>query len=131
MALDGQIDVRQAAELWDAALGSEWLGPPVWIHGDVAEGNLLVADGRFCAVIDFGQLAVGDPACDLVMAWTLFEGASREAFRAALPLDEPTWDRARGWALWKALIVMSRRPGANPYETQRSQRVLRALGVAG
>ena len=61
--------------------------------------------GALCAVIDFGCLAVGDPACDLVVAWTLLTGESREAFRAALPFDEDTWNRARGWALWKALIT--------------------------
>jgi aminoglycoside phosphotransferase (APT) family kinase protein len=84
-----------------------WQHAPVWVHGDVSQGNLLLRDGRPCAVIDFGSCCVGDPACDSVIAWTLFDGDSRAAFRAALALDEATWARARGWVVWKALIVAS------------------------
>jgi aminoglycoside phosphotransferase (APT) family kinase protein len=75
--------------------------------GDVAVGNLLVADGRLSAVIDFGICGIGDPACDLVIAWTLFTGNSRAAFRAVVGLDPATWARARGSALWKGLISVS------------------------
>ena len=78
----------------------------MWFHGDIAMGNLLVRDGALAAVIDFGTCGVGDPACDLVIAWTLFEGDSRTAFRREVGLDEATWARARGWALWKALITL-------------------------
>jgi aminoglycoside phosphotransferase (APT) family kinase protein len=77
----------------------------VWVHGDVTNSNLLVRDGRLCAVLDFGCSAVGDPACDLAIAWTFFTGDGRRAFRDALALDEGTWARGRGWALWKALIT--------------------------
>jgi aminoglycoside phosphotransferase (APT) family kinase protein len=77
----------------------------VWFHGDIASGNLLVRDGRLSAVIDFGTSGVGDPACDLVIAWTFFSGDSRSAFRDAVQQDTATWARARGWALWKALIT--------------------------
>lgn len=90
-------------EVWDLALASTWQYPPVWVHGDIAVGNLLVNHGRLCAVVDFGQLGIGDPACDLVMAWTLFTGESRDTFRSTLNLDKNTWERGRGWALWKAL----------------------------
>jgi aminoglycoside phosphotransferase (APT) family kinase protein len=83
----------EAAALWEAALAAPWHGPPVWVHGDVAAGNLLVRDGRLSAVIDFGSCGVGDPACDVTIAWTLLSGPSREAFRAALPLDAATWAR--------------------------------------
>ena len=76
----------------------------MWVHGDVANSNLLVQDGRLCAVLDFGCCAVGDPACDLAIAWTFFAGEAREAFRRALDLDEGTWARGRGRALWKSLI---------------------------
>ena len=89
-------------------------GPPVWFHGDVATGNLLVdATGRLSAVIDFGTCGVGDPACDLVIAWTLFDGVSRAAFVEGVGQDEGTWARARGWALWKALITLAA-PDAAP-----------------
>ena len=94
------------------------------MHGDVAAGNLLVRNGVLSAVIDFGSSAVGDPACDLYIAWTFLEGESREAFRAALPLDEATWARGRGWTLWKALITLAALPGTNALAAAESRRVL-------
>jgi aminoglycoside phosphotransferase (APT) family kinase protein len=107
-ALGDDIDGGAVASLWESAVATSWPRPPVWVHGDVATSNLLVDDaGALRAVIDFGCCAVGDPACDLVIAWTFLDGASREAFRAALPLDDDTWRRGRGWALWKALITMA------------------------
>jgi aminoglycoside phosphotransferase (APT) family kinase protein len=92
-------------EIWQSALRAPRAGRPVWFHGDVAAGNLLVRDGALAAVIDFGTCGVGDPACDLVIAWTLLSGASRDAFRARVGVDSGTWARGRGWALWKALIT--------------------------
>lgn len=103
-ALEGRIDTEAATAVWDAAITSAWQGPDVWFHGDVAHGNLLVEDGRLAAVIDFGTSGVGDPACDLVIAWTFFDGSSRETFREAVGQDDGTWARARGWALWKSLL---------------------------
>ncbi|MEJ3749848.1 aminoglycoside phosphotransferase family protein [Actinomycetes bacterium KLBMP 9797] len=105
--LAGRVDTARAAAVWDAALAAEWRGAPVWFHGDIAAGNLLVVDGKLAAVIDFGTSGVGDPACDLVIAWTMFAGDSRRAFRQAVAHDEDAWARARGWALWKALLVLS------------------------
>lgn len=110
-ALAGEIDTAATSAIWESALAATWQGPPVWVHGDVAVGNLLVRAGRLSAVIDFGSSGVGDPACDLVIAWTFFCGESRAAFRAALPADAATWARARGWALWKALITAAGSPG--------------------
>lgn len=114
--LANEIDAEEALRVWETALEAKWRGPPVWIHGDVAPCNLLVADGRLSAVIDFGCSAVGDPACDTVIAWTFLSGPSREIFQARLPVDEGTWARGRGWALWKALITHAearrRTPGA-------------------
>jgi aminoglycoside phosphotransferase (APT) family kinase protein len=104
-ALGDRIPAGAATRMWETALRTSWARPPVWFHGDVAAGNLLVRDGRPAAVIDFGTSGVGDPACDLVLAWTMLSGDSRAAFREALGLDRDTWDRARGWALWKALIT--------------------------
>ncbi|TCO44865.1 aminoglycoside phosphotransferase (APT) family kinase protein [Kribbella antiqua] len=105
VVLKDRIDADLAREVWDAALSTSWDRPPVWFHGDIASGNLLVQDGRLSAVIDFGTSGVGDPACDLVIAYTFFSGESREAFREAVGQDDGTWARARGWALWKALIT--------------------------
>ena len=100
------IDHRAAQATWRAALESRWQGNPVWVHGDIAAGNLLVRDGQLHAVIDFGQLAAGDPACDLAIAWTLLDEDNRALFRATLGLDRRVWQRARGWALWKQLLVL-------------------------
>ncbi|MBB2923366.1 aminoglycoside phosphotransferase family protein [Cellulomonas cellasea] len=94
-----------ATQVWETALRATWDGPPVWFHGDVAVGNLLVRDGALSAVLDFGTCGVGDPACDLAIAWTLFTGESRDAYRERLGVDPGTWARGRGWALWKALLV--------------------------
>lgn len=120
-ALGGKIDTARAEAVWDAALGSAWDGAPVWVHGDMARGNLLVRDGRLAAVIDFGCMAVGDPACDLTLAWTLFGGTARQAFQDALA-DDAIWARARGWALWKALITL-----AHDARDVEASRVIEAL----
>jgi aminoglycoside phosphotransferase (APT) family kinase protein len=109
-ALGGSVDARAAREVWAEAVAATWPGPPVWFHGDVATGNLLVRDGRLAAVIDFGTCGVGDPACDVVLAWTLLEGRSRSTYRERLGVDDGTWARGRGWALWKALIVLAGDP---------------------
>ena len=123
-ALEGTIDANAATAAWEAALEATWHGPPVWLHGDVASGNLLVEGGRLSAVIDFGTSGVGDPSCDLAIAWTLFEGESRDAFRAALRLDDATWARGRGWALWKALITLAGHIDTDPLEAARARHVI-------
>lgn len=121
--LKGRIDTDLAREVWDAALETSWDRPPVWFHGDIAHGNLLVQDGQLSAVIDFGTSGVGDPACDLVIAYTFFSGSSRAAFRAAVEQDPGTWARARGWALWKALITEDLRVVDNVLADYRAQPV--------
>jgi len=93
------------AKVWQDAIASEWDGPPTWFHGDIAPGNILIEGGRLSAVIDWGTSGVGDPACDLVIAWTFFDFRERRVFAARAGLDAGTWSRARGWALWKALIT--------------------------
>jgi aminoglycoside phosphotransferase (APT) family kinase protein len=122
--LKDRIDTNTAAQIWVAALATAWQQSAVWVHGDIHAANLLVRDGRLCAVLDFGQLGVGDPACDLAVAWTLFEGASRDAFRAALALDAGTWARGRGWALWKAMILAAGVADGNAADTARCWRVI-------
>jgi aminoglycoside phosphotransferase (APT) family kinase protein len=93
----------------------------------VSAGNLLVQEGKLSAVIDFGQLAIGDPACDLAIAWTLFHGESREIFRTTLKLDDATWARGRAWALWKALIVAAGLTNPNNAESARCWHILNEL----
>lgn len=100
--LHNVIDADQAIQLWDQARETEWRHQPVWIHGDVASGNLLIKNQMLSGVIDFGGMGMGDPACDLVIAWTFFQGKSRENFIDAMAMDSDTWLRAKAWALWKA-----------------------------
>jgi aminoglycoside phosphotransferase (APT) family kinase protein len=122
--LKDKIDTDAATEIWNAALTATWHGKPVWVHGDVSLGNLLLREGRLSAVIDFGILGVGDPACDLAIAWTLFQGDSREAFRATLQLDTGTWARGRGWTLWKALILAAGLTNSNAIEAANPWRII-------
>ena len=99
-AVDGVFDAAAMTRLWDEALSVPgWERPPLWVHGDFHTGNLLTVDGRLSAVIDFGGLGIGDPACDLMVAFTLMSAKSRGAFRATLDMDDSTWTRGRGWAL--------------------------------
>lgn len=123
-ALGDDIDAESAAEAWEAALIGTWHDSPVWLHGDVSTGNLLVDQGRLSAVIDFGCSGVGDPACDLTIAWTLFSGEARSAFRSRLPLDAATWARGRGWALWKALITLVEAHGSKQPDATKSRLVI-------
>lgn len=116
-----------AAGIWRDALDATFLGPDVWFHGDVSVNNLLLTDGRLSGVIDFGCSAVGDPACDTVMRWTLFRGRAREEFHRRLEVDEATWARGRGWALWKGLIMITNKP---PGQAEFARRVLDEL-IAG
>jgi aminoglycoside phosphotransferase (APT) family kinase protein len=99
-----------------------WTGPPLWTHGDLLRGNLLLADGRLTAVIDWSLLGVGDPACDLIVAWSVLPAEVRCVFRSVLGVDDATWLRGRGWALSVALIQL-------PYykETNWNSRPTRAM----
>jgi aminoglycoside phosphotransferase (APT) family kinase protein len=104
--LRAHVDTDRAQELWADALAAPWDGVDRWFHGDVAQGNLLLDDaGQLAAVIDFGTCGVGDPACDLAIAWTLLTPEGRHAFRDRLVVDDPTWARGRGWAVWKAVVT--------------------------
>lgn len=123
-ALKDKIDVNAAIQVWEEALATTWQASPVWVHGDISVGNLLVQEGQLSAVIDFGQLAVGDPACDLAIAWTFLSGESREIFRHILSLDAGTWARGRAWVLWKALIIAAGIAGSNAIEAKHSWHII-------
>lgn len=115
VSLDGMLDTSAVTVAWDAALRAPaWHNPPVWIHGDLSPLNLLVEQGRISAVIDFGGLGVGDPACDLIVAWNYLSAQTRDIFRAALPVDDATWARGRGWALSVGLIALPYYQSTNP-----------------
>jgi aminoglycoside phosphotransferase (APT) family kinase protein len=116
--LEDLVDAAACQAVWASALTSAWPDPSTWFHGDVAVGNLLATDGKLSAVIDFGTSGVGDPACDLVIAWNYFAGEEREVFREAVGLPDDAWRRARGWALWKALVSMAGLSSPDPEGTQ-------------
>jgi aminoglycoside phosphotransferase (APT) family kinase protein len=123
-SLGNEIDVGGVTAVWEAALrASAWPRPPVWLHGDLDSRNLLIVEGRLSAVIDFGCLGVGDPACDVMVAWKILSATTRESFRAALAIDEATWARGRGWALSQALGALSYYTlGTNPMLVREARR---------
>lgn len=126
-ALQGHVDVELAREIWAAALAAQWDGGPAWFHGDVAEGNLLLRNGQLTGVIDFGTCGVGDPSCDLAVAWTLLSAEGRRVFQERLRVGEATWARGRGWALWKTLAACAQAVGRDKEESADSRRVLDAI----
>lgn len=121
-----------ALRSWEESLAaSDWDRQEVWVHGDLLPGNLLVVDGRLSAVIDFGCLNVGDPACDLLPAWTVFVGDSRRRFRAELRVDDDSWTRGRGWALREAVPVLPYYWDTNPGMVRLATRVLEQVLADG
>ncbi|HLK57907.1 MAG TPA: aminoglycoside phosphotransferase family protein [Chthonomonadaceae bacterium] len=124
-SLHDTLDGDAATAAWEAALQAPaWHGAPVWIHGDLQSGNLLAVDGKLRAVIDFGCLGVGDPACDLIVAWNLLSGEARNVYRAALQVDDATWMRGRGWALSVGLIALPYYQNTNPILAEISRRTI-------
>ncbi len=121
---DGILDTSALTAAWESALHApEWRGAPVWLHGDLLSGNVLLDRGRVSAVIDFGCLGVGDPACDLSVAWTLLSAEGRQVFRAAVSVDDATWARARGWAMMGAGSLPYYRE-TNPLHVSNARRAL-------
>lgn len=115
----------RASDLWQAAIASEWRGETVWVHGDFFPWNVLVdTDWNLSGVIDWGLASSGDPACDLAIAWTCFDGESRRVFRDASGADEGTWHRGRGWSLWKAITLAT---GVNEGPSQDKAQSLTVL----
>lgn len=100
------VDTGWAARLWSQALGVATNSAPVWLHGDVHPGNVLVTDGRISGIIDWGLCGVGDAACDLLSAWAMFDPAAREVFRQSMGISEAQWLRGAGWALSMAVIYL-------------------------
>ena len=124
-ALYDVIDADEVTAVWDAAIETPaWNGPPVWVHGDLHAGNLLVQQGRLTGVIDFGGLGVGDPACDVMAAWVFLSSENRAIFRAVLQVDDTTWARGRGWALSFGLIALPYYQTTNPVLAGIAQRAI-------
>jgi len=126
--LEGIIDTQTAITIWEEALkASKWSKAPVWVHGDLSSGNVLVKNGRLAAVIDFGNLGIGDPACDLMIAWNLLPSHMRDAFRYGVGVDKHTWERGRGWALSVAVIQLPYYKDTNPILARSARRVIQEL----
>ncbi|MCR9276514.1 MAG: aminoglycoside phosphotransferase family protein [Pseudomonadaceae bacterium] len=122
------IDPAPVLNCWQRALDAEtWKKPPQWHHGDLHSGNLLTRDERLTAVIDWGLMAAGDPAVDLLAAWYVFDDAGRETYRHALEADEASWQRGRGWALSMALIAWPYYLQSNPTVAEESELIVRKL----
>jgi aminoglycoside phosphotransferase (APT) family kinase protein len=123
--LGDRVDGAAALRSWQQSLDAPpWTGAGVWVHGDLLPGNLLVVGGRLSAVIDFGGLNVGDPACDLQPAWNVFAGDSRARFRAELEVDEASWLRGRGWALCQAVVALPYYWDTNPGMVRQASHAL-------
>ena len=105
----------------------------MWIHTDLLRPNVLVRDGRICAVIDFGGSGVGDPAADVIAAWSVFGSTGRRSFRDALEVDEGTWNRARGFALHQAALIIPYYTETNPEFVASARRTVKEVlaDVAG
>jgi aminoglycoside phosphotransferase (APT) family kinase protein len=122
--LGERVDRDATLRAWEESLDAPTFdGEEVWVHGDLLPGNLLVVDGRLSAVIDFGGLNVGDPACDLQPAWNVFADGSRARYRAELQVDDASWLRGRGWALYQAVSAL-------PYYWQTNPGMIRQASHA-
>ena len=123
--LDQRFDRETTLGSWEESVAAPpWRGDEVWVHGDLLPGNLLVVDGRLTAVIDFGGLNVGDPACDLQPAWNVFAGDSRDRYRAELGVDDASWLRGRGWALFQAVMALPYYWHTNPGMVRQASHAL-------
>jgi aminoglycoside phosphotransferase (APT) family kinase protein len=122
------IDATAVNRVWQRALdASPWDQPSVWLHADLASGNLLFQNGALSSVIDWGMMTIGDPAGDVAVAWELFDDTSRETFRTTLDVDDATWERSKGWALSTAAIALVYYEHTNQFMASQALRKLNNL----
>lgn len=127
-ALGDEIDGPAVLATWEEALAAPvHQGPGVWVHGDLHPSNLLVRDERIVAVLDFGLLGVGDPACDLFVAWSYLDEPARRVFQESAQVDEAAWRRGRGWAVYSAVIALAFYLRTNPTLCAMSRKTLAEL----
>ena len=135
--LHDTVNRERILALWDRLVVTpRWSGPPMWLHGDLHPGNLLIHEGSLSAVIDFGDVTCGDPATDLSVMWmllppehrhTLFDAAGRNRSN---PMDEQMWRRARGWALSIGVAVVALGQDGNPLAELGRKTIAAALAGA-
>jgi len=125
----GLTETSRLADVWSRCLAVPAPLPrdDVWIHADLMPGNLLVRDGRLCAVIDLGMLCVGDPAVDLMPAWNLLGPRARDVYRNELGVDDSTWERGRGWAVVQGIVALPYYVESNPVMAETARHTLRAV----
>jgi aminoglycoside phosphotransferase (APT) family kinase protein len=124
-SLKNVIDTDAAAAVWENSLqAAPWNAPLVWTHGDLFPSNMLVDHGELCAIIDFGDFGLGDPACDMLGAWSLFSSETRGVFRTELEVDEATWERGRGWAFSISVVALWHYRNTNPQLTAMASNVI-------
>ena len=121
------IESNKAIDVWQRACATEWNKPPVWVHGDFAVGNILMYQGKLSAVIDFGCTAMGDPACDLAIAWTYFVGKARDTFIREMNAEDDVWLRARAWALWKASFTLCQMADKDSHAARQQKSIIDML----
>ncbi|MDH4277030.1 MAG: aminoglycoside phosphotransferase family protein [Acidimicrobiia bacterium] len=123
--LPADIDRSAATRVWESCLAvGDRTDPPTWFHSDLRGDNLIVQDGRLCAVIDWEGCTVGDPSADLLAAWWLFDGDSRETFRSASQAGADDWKRAKGWAVYMAVAAIPYYAATNQIFAEQAQRAL-------
>lgn len=128
--LADEIDARGTHALWEEACLTRGQKTPVWLHGDLKADNLITRDGVLHGVIDWGLSAVGDPAADYATAWVWVEPSARAEFQATLDVDDEAWVRAKGWALYGAVIALSYyRGGKNDSLCRQCRLTLSRLGL--
>jgi aminoglycoside phosphotransferase (APT) family kinase protein len=127
--LEEDMDTKPLALLWEKLLNTLcWNQSPVWMHGDLLPGNILIQNNRLSAVIDFADVGLGDPACDLIVAWSVLNSSSRAIFRNHLVnIDEHTWQRGKGWALSIAVIILPYYKNTNPVLASVARRIIQQL----
>jgi aminoglycoside phosphotransferase (APT) family kinase protein len=125
------IDEEACVEVWEAALSAPaWPEAGVWVHRDLMGANLLATDGSLTGVIDFGGLAVGDPAGNVMGAFHVVQAEYRPLFRAIVAADDSTWARARGWALTQGLEALPYYWNTHPGMVAMARHVI-AAALAG
>ncbi len=128
--LSANLDSSIVTRTWNRALTApRWsdTNTPVWFHGDLLPGNILIENDKLSAVIDFNGLGAGDPACDLMIAWRMFTPHDRQVFRESLGLDDATWERGKGQALAQALIYIPYYQHTNPKGTSLAYDVINTI----
>jgi aminoglycoside phosphotransferase (APT) family kinase protein len=118
------IDLDGARHVWLSALeAGDWPGDPVWVHGDLLPGNILIDKGRLSGIIDWSCAGVGDPACEAMLAWSLPLDA-RRIYRTTLGFDDATWARARGWVVQQTVFYIPYYAKSLPFAVDQAMRRL-------